>query len=240
MKLVLLLGALLAMSPAAAADPVDLSGLWVISNRSLRGNLDENFQPLKPDQYLTGKGKTALAEVRPALDPSAMCLPSLPRHLSGPYPIEIVQRPGRIAMLFEWDTVFRIIYTDGREHPDPVEDMRWMGHAVGRWEGSTLAVDTANFNGKAWLEGSGLPRSDQARLSERYSLAEGGKTLELIVRIEDPVYLSRPVWRKYLYNLKPDWQISEYLCAEGNRDNVFQQREGQPGSLSEEDVLERE
>lgn len=224
--------------PAPAADPADLSGLWVVSNRSLRGNLDENLAPLKDDQYLTAKGKDALARVRPALDPSSMCLPAIPRQIGGPYPIEIVQRPGRVVMLFEWDTVFRIIYTDGRGHPDADADQRWMGHATGTWEGDTLVVDTANFNGKAWLEGRGLPMSEQAHLTERYRLIEQGRTLEALIRIEDPVYLSRPIWRKFLFNLKNDWAVSEYLCAEGNRDNAYAQRDGQPGSLEADDVLE--
>lgn len=167
-----------------------------------------------------------------------MCLPSIPRQISGPYPIEIVQRPGRVVMLFEWDTVFRIIYTDGREHPDPEADQRWMGHAIGKWDGDTLVVDTANFNGKAWLEGRGVPMSRQAHLVERMHLIEDGKTLEIVQKYEDPVYLSRPVWRKYLYNLHNDWSINEYLCNEGNRDNAFAQKPGQPGSLEVDDVIE--
>jgi len=223
---------------ALAADPVDLSGLWVVSNRSARGALDENLQPLTAEQYLTPAGTEALASVRPALDPSAMCLPAMPRHIPGPYPIEIVQRPGRVAMLFEWDTVFRLIYTDGRGHPDPLDDQRYMGHAVGQWQGSELHVDTANFNGKAWLEGSGLPMSDQAHLTERYWLEDNGQTMRVVIRVADPVYLSRPIWRSYYFNLRNDWYIREYLCAEGNRDNVFQQREGELGSLTAEDVIE--
>lgn len=240
MKRLLAAAALLLGSPALgqAMDPVDLSGLWVISNRSVRGNLDENFAPLRDDAYLTAKGKAALAKVKPALDPSSMCLPSIPRQISGPYPIEIVQRPGRVAMLFEWDTVFRLIYTDGRAHPDAEADQRWLGHATARWEGDVLVVDTANFNGKAWLEGRGLPMSAKAHLIERIRLIEGGKTLEMVQKIEDPEYLSRPIWRKYLYNLRNDWAISEYLCNEGNRDNAYAQKPGQPGSLGHDDVIE--
>lgn len=237
-RLGLVAALLLAAAPAVAApDPADLSGLWVVSNRSSRGNLDEKLQPLKGDDYLTAKGKAAIAAVKPANDPSSMCLPSIPRQIPGPYPIEIVQRPGRVAMLFEWDTVFRIIYTDGRGHPDPELDERYMGHAIGRWDGATLVVDTANFNGKAWLDGRGLPMSKKAHVVDRMSLIEGGKTLEIVEMVEDPEYLAKPVWRRYLFNLKPDWAINEYLCAEGNRDNAFEQREGQPGSLEKGDVI---
>ena len=216
----------------------DFSGLWVISNRSIRGYLDENFENLEPEEYLTPAAVEITENVRPAFDPSAMCLPSMPRHLGGPYPIEIVQTEGRVVQLFEYENVFRIIYTDGREHPDPVEDQRFMGHSIGEWQADgSLMVDVSNFNGKAWLAANGIPVSQNAHLTEWYRLIEEGQTLEVTQRYEDPEYFSRPVWRQYFFNLRNDWGIREYLCAEGNRDNVFQQREGQPGSLRLEDVL---
>lgn len=221
----------------ATADPVDFSGLWVISNRSQNGNLDEHLQPMQPADYLTPAALEATREVRPALDPSVLCLPGLPRHFSGPYPIEIVQRPGRVAMLFEWDTVFRLIYTDGRDHPDPLDDTRFFGHATARWEGETLVVDTANFNGKTWLMGNGIPISTEARMTERISLEDGGQTLVIAVRFEDPVNLTRPVHRRHVYNRRDDWAIREYICAEANRDNVFSSQQGGMGSLTAEDVL---
>ena len=227
----------LAQEAAVTADPVDFSGLWVISNRSQNGNLDENLQPMQPADYLTPAALEATREVRPALDPSVLCLPSLPRHFSGPYPIEIVQRPGRVAMLFEWDTVFRLIYTDGRDHPDPLDDTRFFGHASARWEGETLVVDTANFNGKTWLMGNGIPVSTEARMTERISLEENGQTLVIAVSFADPVNLTRPVHRRHVYNRRDDWAIREYICAEANRDNVFSNQAGGMGSLTAEDVL---
>lgn len=220
-----------------ASDPVDFSGLWVISNRSQNGMLDENLQPMLPEDYLTDAGLAATREVRPALDPGVLCLPAMPRHLSGPYPIEIVQRPGRMVMLFEWDTVFRIVYTDGRGHPDVLDDTRFMGHATGQWQGDTLVVETANFNGKTWLQGNGIPISTEARLSERYQLQDSGQTLIVDVQFEDPVNLSRPIHRRHVYNRRNDWAIREYMCAEANRDNIFNGQEDGLGSLEADDVL---
>ncbi len=233
-------GPLVAQDSPAAMQPPDFSGLWVISQRSSPRNNDENFKELKPEDYLNEQGLQAIAVLHPAMDPGSQCLPSLPRQLGYPYPIEIVQNRNRMVNLFEADTVFRIVYLDGRDHPDPDVDTRFMGHAVGRWEGKTLHVDSANFNGKAWLDASGIPQSDQARLTEWYSLIEDGKTLQIIAKYEDPKYLTRPIWRRYLYNLQNDWQISEYICAEGNRDNVFQPRAGEPGALEADDVILRD
>lgn len=215
----------------------NLSGLWVISNRSLRGYRDENFEQLEPEEYLNERGLEITGTVRPALDPAAMCLPSIPRHLGGPYPIQFMQNQDQLVQLFEYDNVFRVIYTDGRMHPDTVEDQRFMGHAIAHWENDTLVVDTQNFNGKAWLAANGLPVSQEAHLTEWYRLIENGETLEVIVKYKDNEYLQRPIWRKLFFNLKNEWYIREYLCAEGNRDNVFNQQSGLPGSLRLEDVL---
>ncbi len=218
-------------------NKVDLTGLWVVSNRSVRGYLNQNFERIELEQILNEKGLEITEVVRPALDPSAMCLPSMPRHLGGPYPIEIIQNQDKVVQLFEYDNVFRIIYTDGRDHPDPLDDQRFMGHAVARWEDGILIVDTQNFNGKAWLAANGLPVSPQARLTEWYRLIEDGVTMEVTMKYEDTEYLTQAFWRKYFFNLKDDWDIREYLCAEGNRDNVFLQQEGLPGSLQLNDVL---
>tara|TARA_R110000824_G_scaffold52692_3_gene146043 strand:+ start:21353 stop:22180 length:828 start_codon:yes stop_codon:yes gene_type:complete len=249
LALIILLQPLVAGNPAIAADMAmdsvtgevaDMTGIWIRSNRSLPGNLDENFERLEPEDFLNEQGLQATAVVRPAFDPSALCLPSIPRHLAGPYPIEIIQNESRVVQLFEYDNVFRIIYTDGREHPDPVEDQRFMGHAIAQWDKGTLIVDTQNFNGKAWLSLDGIPVSENAHLTEWYSLIDNGETLEVNIRYEDPDYLKRPIWRKYFFNLKTDWSIREYLCAEGNRDNIFSQQEGLPGAFQAEDVLPSE
>lgn len=221
----------------AASDRVDMTGLWMRSNRSLAGNLDENFEQLSRQEYLNERGLEAVEVVRPAFDPSAMCLPSMPRHLGAPYPFEIIQNEERFVQLFEYESIFRIIYTDGRDHPDSTEDQRYMGHAVGYWEDGTLIVDTQNFNGKAWLSLDGIPLSDKAHLTEWYSLIDDGQTLQIVLQLEDEEYFSRPIWKKYLYNLRNEFEILEYLCAEGNRDNVFMQQEGLPGSFQIDDVL---
>lgn len=214
------------------ADPKDFSGLWVISNRSPKGYLDETGAALK-GEFLTDKARGLKAKNTPQKDPSAQCLPAMPRHLSGPYPIHFTQSPMMLTQLFEYETTFRIIYLDGRARPDP-EDTRWMGFALGKWEGNTLVVETTNLKDEAWLQADGTPTSYKTRLTERYNRVEDGRTLEVSLKIEDPDLFTRPVFRKYVYNYKPEWEIREYYCAEGNRDDPLNQKEGQPGSLGGE------
>jgi len=211
---------------AAAAEHPDLSGLWVISNRSQRGFRDAALQPIQGEVF-TAKALAVRKASQPALDPSARCLPSMPRHMSGPYPIQIVQKPDVIALLFEYDNVFRLIYTDGRA-PDP-DATGWMGRSLGRWDGEALVVETRGVNPEAWLDGEGTPISPGMVLTERFALTDGGKTLEVVLKIDDPEVFLQPVFRKLVFNLKPGWEIKDYVCSEGNRDNVFSG--GQSGSL---------
>jgi hypothetical protein len=153
-----------------------------------------------------------------------------PRHMGWPYPLQIVQTKAVTVILFEADTTYREVYTDGRKHK-PEDDPAWMGHSIGRWEGDTLVVDTVGVKETAWLDGDGAPISDQFHVVERIRRIEGGRTLEDIIRIEDPKVFTTPVFKRIVYNLKPDWSLMEYVCQEGNRDDVTQQRPGNPGSL---------
>jgi hypothetical protein len=201
----------------------------VISNRSTRGYLDSAGRPL-PALPLTSWGAAQRAKADPTLDPSARCLTMFPRLMSWPYPIQVVQTPRLVVILFEADTTFREIYTDDRPL-DPDDDPAWLGHSKGRWEGDTLVVETRGVTDQAWLEAEGVPISDQLRVSERFRLFDRGRSLEDLMTIEDPKVLAAPVSKRLVYNLKPDWRLKEYVCEEGNRDDVGHPRPGNPGSL---------
>ena len=63
---------------------------------------------------------------------------------------QIVQSRGFVVIHYEMIHAARIIPTDGRPHL--ATNLRfWDGDSVGHWEGNTLVVDTANYNGKGWI-----------------------------------------------------------------------------------------
>jgi hypothetical protein len=219
--------------PKVYAAGADLSGVWVVSNRSTRGYLDEDMKPLTMLPY-TALGREIRQKADPALDPSARCLAMFPRHMGWPYPLQVVQTPKLTLVLFEADTTFREIYTDGRQH-NPDDDPTWMGHSIGHWEKDTLVVDTVGVKDAAWLDGEGVPISDQFHVTERLRRLPDGKTLEDLLRIEDKKIFTAPIFKRILYNLKPTWSLMEYVCQEGNRDDVTQQRPGNPGSLQKKE-----
>src|SRR5438552_5388303 len=78
---------------------------------------------------------------------------------------QILQFPGYVAIRYEMIHETRIIPLDGRPHV-PSSLRSYMGDARGHWEGSTLVVETTNFNGKTGAQGNGnlLMMSDALKL----------------------------------------------------------------------------
>jgi hypothetical protein len=137
---------------------------------------------------------------------------------------QIVQTPGYVVISAEMIHDARIIpigHDSRATHPD-ARVRSWGGDSRGRWEGSTLVVDTANFNDHGWIVTGqnsaalrGVPVSEQLHVIERFTRVDGN-TLQYEIRIEDPVNYTAP-W-KVSYPLARDdqYQMFEYACHEGN------------------------
>ena len=154
-------------------------------------------------------------------DPEANCLPTgVPR--MNPYPWRLVQTPthkaeSHIFVLFEGNIhSYRQIFMDGRPHP-PDLDPTWYGHSIGRWEGSTLVVDTIGLNDKFWLDSAGTPHTEKLHMIERYTRPDYN-TLQRVVTIDDPGTFTKPFDVTYTAKLgTPDSEIIEYFCIENNQ-----------------------
>lgn len=211
---------------AAAADARDLSGVWMPSHwyhllgGGEPGNLPQNdlFSFPRPQAVaervalLTPWGKARLAAWTPQNDPDARCLsPGAVRSYQSPYPIEFLSTPGRVTLLFEYMHLVRRIYTDGRPHPKDF-DVAPMGHSTGRWEGDTLVVDTVGLADTTLLNATGLPHSDQMRLTERIRKILGGEVLEIQFKVDDPVAYTKPWTATSYFKRDRQGQIIEYNC----------------------------
>ena len=130
---------------------------------------------------------------------------------------QIVQAPGYVMILVEMIHDARIVPLDGRDDPSP-KLRQWMGTSRGRWEGETLVVETANFNGKNPIPsatGRIIPGSgDQMRVTERFTrVAEDRIMYEFTV--EDLGTWTRP-WTAEMPMRKTRGPIFEHACHEGN------------------------
>ena len=183
--------------------PVDLTGIWSRPSILSKHKFD-----------LTEAGEASNATYDPAIDdPILRCVSDgLIRMSHGPFSIEVVERQGRLFVLHEDLNEIRRIYLDGRDFPEAIDDASLaMGYSIGRWEGSTLIVESRGLKRTVWDAG-GMPISSGARVIERWYLDSTGQ-LHVEFSMTDPVNYHRPVKMHTLRQKSPDnAEISEYSC----------------------------
>jgi hypothetical protein len=150
-------------------------------------------------------------------DPNALCLPSgIPRAtLVGLFPIQIVQTPQQLVILYEYMNTFRVIPLNAK-HPDDVVPT-YMGDSVGHWEGDTLVVDAIGFNDKTWLTGTGTFHSDSLHVTERYTRIDKDQ-INYEATMEDSKVLTKPWTIRTSMMLREGTRVQEYVCVENNLD----------------------
>lgn len=205
-----------AKSQAAAKMP-DLSGVWFIDeyHRNILPKEDPPFQPWAEAKFKELQSAKLHQDPDSGPDPTERCIPpGIPREMLQPFPWEIVQTRDRVIMIFEYQSLIRQIFTDGRGHPKDLEPT-YMGNAIGKYEGDTLVIDTIGFNDKTWLDPMGLPHSDAMHVTEHLRRVDHD-TLVDEYTIDDPKAYTKPWTTQKTFKLKPDWQIQEYVCTENN------------------------
>ena len=166
------------------------------------------------DLAMTEWAKTHFGE---KFDSQGHCLPGgYVRDMNSPFPIEIVQRPDRVVILYEFNNIFHHIYMDGRPHP-PDLDLTWNGHSIGRWDGDTLVVDTIGFNDRTMLDTSGHPHTTDLHVVERFTRTDATH-IAYEITIADPMAYAKTWSNKRTFTLQPTWDLMQYNCNENNRD----------------------
>ena len=134
--------------------------------------------------------------------------------------VEILQAPGYVVIRFELIHEARIVPLAPR--PVLSSDVRlWLGEPRGRWEGTTLVVETTNFNARTPMTivgpgGTPIPTSESLRVVERFTRVDDD-TIEYEIAVEDPVVLTKPWKAAFPLERDPDYYIFEYACHEGNQ-----------------------
>ncbi len=221
---------LAAKAPRTPDGKPDLSGVWIrrAGESTPAGSVGLGFSlswfmpkgaeiPLRP-------AAAAIFKERAARDgggrPSERCLPhGIPGAMIPPAPFKFVQTPGLTLILYEDWVDFRQIFTDGRKHPKSMNPA-WYGYSIGKWAGDTFEVETVGFNEESWLDGLGLPHSDELRVTERFQRLTAGH-LQLEGTIDDPKMYTKPWTFKIDFNAIPDADLIEYVC-ENEKDSAHQ------------------
>jgi hypothetical protein len=213
---------------SAGADLADhVAGLNMLAGRSVVVGGEIPYQPWaaakKAENFLN----------RQKADPLNSCyIPGVPRIMYLDYPFQIFQTPRAIAMAFEWELDYRLIYTDGSQHLTDMD--AWMGDSRGHWEGDTLVVDVANNNDKTWFDMAGDFHSDALHVIERYHMS-GPDTIQYEATIADGKVFTKPWTIRLAFHRRTDRdRLFEYVCQaeveEANGAFTREERTWYPGT----------
>jgi hypothetical protein len=223
-------GAVENQKPAPA--PIhDISGIWDPGNEGIQplgprampedGKPEHQlpYTPLGLETLNAHKPSNGIRSVLPAdtNDPVVLCDPQgIPREdLYELRTTQILQTPLSVYVLYEFDRIWRVIWTDGRGLPKDPEP-RWFGYSVGKWEDDyTFVVQTSGTDERTWVDRTGRPHSGDLRVEEKFHRVDHD-TLELTVTINDPKMYTKP-WvalDKLRFKLKPpNFDVREMICS---------------------------
>ena len=220
--------------PRTADGKPDLSGYW---GGSQVAHEDLEAHPKTPDD---NGGPSALVDVPDGkvpiqpwaeakrlenkakyIDQNSQCFMSgVPRHLyMGAY--QFIQTPTRLVLLSEETNAYRNVFLDGRPHIGK-DIVLWQGDSRGRWEGDTLVVETRNQNGNPRLDQQGRFLTDEAVVTERFTLFESNSIL-YEATVDDPLVYTRPFTLAIglRRNVRPGYELWEESCYEGESNSKY-------------------
>ncbi len=206
-------------TPGGPAPVHDVSGSWA-------GNLTPERMEIPP---LTPLGQKLFSLNKPETevgtghsnDPMNTCDPlGIPRNLVfETRGLAFATMPNRIAVLHQYQRIWRYVWMDGRELPKSFDTKdgvasRWYGYSVGHWDGDyTLVIDTVGVNDQSWLDKAGHPHSVNAHITERYTRLDHNH-MQMVASVDDPTVYTKPfVLAKNEYRWIPDQEAEEQICV---------------------------
>jgi hypothetical protein len=223
-------------APRTADGHPDLSGRWYPNSAGRMLQFAYSVDPRALRQFDPDQTPEPLPAFKPGLDekytrpvPYGECdQPGTPsttlEQIIQHAPMELLQTPERLAILYEYPLDVRMIYTNGRVHPkDP--DPTFNGDSTAHWEGDTLVVDVIAIDPRLRIisgvgggggngAGIGWYPSEKQHVIERFN-RPSKNYLIYQVTIEDPVVLSKP-WtsapRRWTL-AAPDDEWTEVFCT---------------------------
>ena len=123
---------------------------------------------------------------------------------------QIFQTEDHLVILHEQNSDVRVIPINGGPPPLPGQLRQWAGSSRGRWEGDTLVVESANFNGAWTLSGT----SANMHVVERFTRTPVG-TIDFAFTIDDPESFAGP-WTVTFPITRAAGPLFENACHEGN------------------------
>jgi hypothetical protein len=203
----------------ASAARRDIFGTWLLA--PMPGRLTAGPQPMI--QFLTDAGKAAVAKYNPFKDdPAYRCDPVAVRRVWGApgTPLSITREKDRVILRHEWMDVRRIVYLNQREHPNGAKRTS-LGHSIGRFEGETLVIETANYAAgvlNQYVETPGQPtrgllHSAALTSVERVHLDAARQRLVVEFKLKDPEFFTKDFDPTTLEFAPSDLTLEPFNCS---------------------------
>lgn len=202
----------------SAGQHPNLSGIWVrtdeVGSGSFGGMLDRLAKAeLKPAAKAAAEQEAARQKEEEAkLLKSENGVYKTPARCAKPGIVFMMQHSGGLDIVQDKDEILVIaeepstqhIYMDGRPHPSPAN---WQpsgtGHSIGRWDGSTLVVDTIGMDGggTGGIPGGGR-KGPKTQLVQRFTLRDPTHLVVTFTWNDDEIYV-RPHSYEFTYEKQP-------------------------------------
>jgi hypothetical protein len=208
-------------APTAPAEPrrTDIFGTWLLApipNRSTSG-------PQPMIQQLTPAGEKAVAAYDPFKDdPVFRCDPVAVRRVWGApsTPLQISRDGVDIVLRHEWMDVRRVIHMNVKTHPKDGKRTS-LGYSIGRWEGDTLVIETANYSAgvlNQYVEQAGQPtrgllHSAMLKTVERLHLDAARQRLVVEIDHADEEFFKQPFPRVTLEYSPSSLKLEPFKCS---------------------------
>jgi len=172
--------------------PPNFNGVWLAAPGTIGGIKFGEMGALQPPLLTPAARQTRDEYNFLTDDPAFSCSQgSVNRVWSNPVPIEIEQLPDRVVFRYEYMDGVRTVFLDQQSQLlDALP--RVLGHSIGRYEGSTLIIETAGFSASYIGAVTGTPQTETLRTIERLTMVEDGQRFHLEIRHEDPVTFAEP------------------------------------------------
>ena len=242
-------------SAAQEEERPDFSGVWTVYIAPGE-NPGFSFGPTEEPPF-TPEGKRRFDEYRKLVgitgeplvgeNPGAYCVPyGMPSMMeqAGFYPIEFIQRPEQLTIIYEVEGETRRVYFGDRNIPKEDRLPSRQGYSSGEWDGETLVVTTTDMTDS--VDQMTHPHSDQAEIVERFNMGEGAQGEPVIsyeMTLTDPVYYTEPVHVSKKWTPLPNGRIMAYNCTEEPWLRLLEARKeqldaGEPLTVKMKDVIE--
>jgi hypothetical protein len=164
-----------------------------------------------PAPSLTAKAKKLVAATKTASTTLDGCVKKgMPSIMLTPTPVEFVDKGDVINVRVEFNDTVRTIHMRAGAG-NPAQTRTPLGYSIGRWDGRTLVVDTAQVDWP-WFN-FGIPQSAAVRLVERFTPSADGSRLEYSLISTDPEILEKPFEQKSAWVWHPNEKLLAYNCV---------------------------